>query len=144
MARALAWVARMVFRHRKLCIYAQVILSILCVLYTVKFLEFDMDRNNLVGANKEYQHNFLEFKQEFPQQDDLVVVVESENEERNRQFVERLGSKLEAARVLVPVRPGAKEQVETNLFTDVFYKGDLKMMGAKARLFVPEDDLAGL
>src|SRR5262245_11298639 len=46
--------------------------------------------------------------------------------EKNRQFVERLGAKLEA---------------ETNLFTHVFYKGDLKMMGRKALLFVPEPDL---
>ena len=46
--------------------------------------------------------------------------------EKNRQFAERIGAKLEA---------------ETNLFADVFYKGDLPMMGRKALLFVPEDDL---
>ena len=144
MAKGLAWLARMVFRHRRLLLYSQAVLFVLCILYTVKFLEFDMNRDNLVGSNKRYQHNFLAFKQEFPQQDDLVVVVESENEERNRQFVERLGAKLEAAKILLPVRPGSKETVETNLYADVFYKGDLKMMGAKALLFVPEDDLAGL
>ena len=54
------------------------------------------------------------------------MVVESESIARNRQFVERLGAKLE---------------LETNLFIDVFYKGDLKMMGPKALLFVPEPDL---
>ena len=59
----------------------------------------------------------------------MLVVVESENVEKNRQFVERLGARLEA---------------ETNLFKDVFYKGDLAMMGSKALLFAPEDDLAGL
>ena len=35
-------------------------------------------------------------------------------------------------------------EAETNLFTDVFYKGDLKMLGPKALLFVPEDNLADL
>ena len=95
----------------------------------MKYLQFDTNRDNLVGGNQRYHHNFLEFKKEFPQQDDLVVVVESENVEKNRQFVERLGAKLEA---------------ETNLFKDVFYKGDLAMMGSKALLFVPENDLAGL
>ncbi len=144
MAKGLALLARLVFRHRRLMLYSQAILFVVCILYTVKYLEFDMNRDNLVGSNKQYQHNFLAFKKEFPQQDDLVVVVESENEERNRQFVERLGTKLEAAKIRVPVRPDSKETVETNLFTDVFYKGDLKMMGAKALLFVPEDDLAGL
>ena len=58
-----------------------------------------------------------------------MVVVESDNHEKNRQFVERLGARLMA---------------ETNLFTDVFYKGDLKMLGSKALLFVPEADLKEL
>ena len=143
-AKALALTARLVLRHRRLLLYSQAVLFVLCILYTVKYLQFDMNRDNLVGSNKRYQHNFLAFKGEFPQQDDLVVVVESENEERNRQFVERLGAKLEAAKILLPVRPGARETVVTNLYADVFYKGDLKMMGAKALLFVPEDDLADL
>jgi hopanoid biosynthesis associated RND transporter like protein HpnN len=101
----------------------------LCIFYTVKYLEFDTSRNDLVGSNKKYHQNFLRFKKEFPTQDDLVVVVESENTEKNRQFVERLGVKLDA---------------ETNVFHDVFYKGDLKMLGPKALLFVPESDLTDL
>ncbi len=128
-ARFLAGVARVVFRHRRLFLYPQLVLFVLCLAYTVKYLEFDTSRNNLVGANKKYHQNFLRFKKEFPTQDDLVVVVESENAEKNRQFVERLGVKLEA---------------ETNVFHDVFYKGDLKMLGPKALLFVPDKDLAEL
>ncbi len=91
-------------------------------------LQFDTSRNDLVGANKHYHQNFLRFKKEFPTQDDLVVVVESENAEKNRQFVERLGAKLEA---------------EPNLFHDVFYKGDLKMLGRKALLFVAGQGFGG-
>src|SRR4029077_4801274 len=98
----------------------------LCVIYTFEFLQFDTSRDNLVGANKKYHQNFLKFKKEFPTQDDLVVVVESENPEKNRQFVERIGAKLEA---------------ETNLFRDVFYKGDFKMLGSKALLFLSEGQL---
>jgi hypothetical protein len=41
-------------------------------------------------------------------------------------------------------RLGAKLEVETNTFHDVFYKGDLKMLGPKALLFVPEADLTNL
>ena len=128
-ARFLAGVAGVVFRHRRLFLYPQLALFVLCLAYTVKYLEFDTSRNNLVGSNKKYHQNFLRFKKEFPTQDDLVVVVESENGEKNRQFVERLGAKLEA---------------ETNTFHDVFYKGDLKMLGPKALLFVPESDLTNL
>src|SRR6266496_3723136 len=128
-ARMLAKLARTVLRHGAWFVFPQVVLVGLCILVTVRYLEFDTSRNNLVGANKKYHRNFLAFKKEFPTQDDLVVVVESENSEKNRQFVERLGARLE---------------VETNLFKDVFYKGDLKMLGAKALLFVPEKDLGEL
>lgn len=127
--RLLARLARAVFRYPRWFFYPQALLFVACIFYTVANLVFDTSRNNLVGPNKKYHQNFLRFKAEFPVQDDLVVVVESEDPEKNRQFVERLGAKLEA---------------ETNLFRDVFYKGDLKLMGAKALLFVPENDLAGL
>jgi len=128
-ARGLAWLADAVFHHRRLFLYPQLILFVLCVVYTSSYLQFDTRRDNLVGANKKYHQNFLKFKKEFPTQDDLVVVVESEDPEKNRQFVERLGTRLE---------------METNLFHDVFYKGDLKMLGSKALLFVPENDLSDL
>jgi len=128
-ARWLTWLAGVIIRRRWLIVYPQLALFVLCVFYTFNYLDFDMSRNNLVGANKKYHQNFLRFKKEFPTQDDLVVVVESENVEKNRQFVERLGAKLEA---------------ETNLFHDVFYKGDLKMLGSKALLFVKETDLEEL
>jgi len=137
MARGLSLVAEAVLRHRHWLLYPQLILFTICVLYTVygvpwlgiKPLQFDTSRDNLVGANKKYHQNFLRFKKEFPTQDDLVVVVESQDAEKNRQFVERLGARLEA---------------ETNLFRDVFYKGDLKMLGSKALMFVSESDLSEL
>ena len=129
LGRWLSKIAAAILRRPHWFFWPQVVLFFLCVAVTVKFLQFDTDRNNLVGGNQRYHHNFLEFQKEFPQQDDLVVVVESENVEKNRQFVERLGARLES---------------ETNLFKDVFYKGDLAMMGSKALLFAPESDLAGL
>jgi hypothetical protein len=128
-ARFLLWLADAVYFHRRWFFYPQAALVLLCVLYTVRNLEFHTSRNDLVGGEKEYHRIYLEFKKEFPVQEDLVVVVESENLERNRQFVERLGRKLER---------------ETNLFASVFYKGDLKGMGRKALLFLPEKELAGL
>src|SRR6266704_1224453 len=128
-ARLLAWLASAVFRHQRLFLYPQLVLFVVCVAYTGFNLKFDMSRNDLVGSNNKYHQNFLQFKKEFPTQDDLVVVVESEDAEKNRQFVERLGARMEA---------------ETNLFRDVFYKGDLKMLGSKALLFVPEKDMGEL
>src|SRR5712664_3326357 len=129
MARVLGWLAAGVIRYRKLFLYPQLLLFVLSVAYTVKYLQFDTSRDNLVGANKRYHQNFLAFKKEFPTQDDLVVVVESEDAEKNRQLVERLAAKLEA---------------ETNLFTHIFFKGDLKMLGAKALLFISDESLPAI
>lgn len=129
MGRTLGWVADVVHRHRWLFLFPQLLLAGLSVNYTWKHLEFDQNRDDLVGADKPYHRDYLQFKKEFPAQDDLVVVVESESMEKNRQFVERLGARLET---------------ETNYFTDVFFRGDPKMMGPKALLFFPQDDLKSL
>ncbi|HYG24952.1 MAG TPA: MMPL family transporter [Verrucomicrobiae bacterium] len=129
MARVLAALARAICRRPSLFIYPQIILFGLSVFITIQYLQFDTSRDNLVSSNKKYHRNFLEFRREFPQQDDLVVVVESEDSEKNRQFVERLGARLEA---------------ETNVFTHVLYKGDMRMLGSKALLFASPSDVADL
>ena len=129
LARLLGKLAVAVCRHPRWFFYPQIALFLACVVYTVCFLQFNTNRDDLVDAKAINHQNYLAFKKEFPQQSDLVVVIESESIEKNRQFAERIGAKLEA---------------ETNLFTDVFYKGDLPMMGAKALLFVPDTDLANL
>lgn len=127
--RWLAWLADSVMAHPRWWVVPQLLLFGLAVIFTANRLEFKLDRSDLVSADDEEHRNYLELIKEFPLQKEMVVVVESENRERNRQFVERLGAKLEA---------------ETNLFTDVFYKGDLKLLGDKALLFLPEQDLREL
>src|SRR5215204_3449667 len=124
--------ANAIIRYPRWFFFPQIVLFGFCVWFTIWSpwkLKFDESRDNLVGGDKIYHQNFLKFKNEFTLPDEVVVVVESEDREKNRQFVERLAAKLEA---------------ETNLFMDVSYKGDLKMLGRKALLFVPESDLQEL
>src|SRR5215472_5401467 len=126
LARVLAWTARMVFRHKTFIVYMHAVLFLASVFITVKWLDFDTNRDNLVGENEKYQHSFLAYKRDFPQQDDIAVVVESEDLEKNRQFIERLG-----ARVLA----------EPEYFTNVIFNNNpLKMFGSKALLFFPQQD----
>ena len=141
--RLLLRLTELVFRHRAWFGWPHLVLSAVCIWYTVTHLEFHTSRKALVGGEKEYHKIFLEFRKEFPVEDDIVAVVESEQMEKNRQFVERLGAKLEAERTTVTAADG-KTQVETNLFAHVFYKGDLKLMGPKALQFVPEKDLRSM
>ncbi|NBR84211.1 MAG: RND transporter [Verrucomicrobia bacterium] len=127
--RLLTRMADAVYLHPRAFFYPQMVLFLVCLVFTVRHLEFNTSRNDLVGSDKKYHQNFLALLKEFPGQSDLVVVVESDRMDKNRQFVERLGAKLEA---------------ETNLFTDVFYKGDLRLMGRKALLMAKPDDLVEL
>lgn len=128
-ARALQALAHSVWSHRRMWMLPQILLTGLAIYYTISELGFSTNRNDLVGSEKKYHRNFLRLKEEFPGQDDIAAVVESEDPEKNRQFVERLGARLE---------------VETNLFREVFYKGDLKMLGPKALLFLDEPSLREL
>ncbi len=127
--RVLRWSSNVVYRYPRLVFYPQLLLFIVSIVYTVERLEFDTSRDNLVGADKQYHKNYLRYKKEFIAQDELVAVVESEDMEKNRQFVERLGARLAA---------------ETNLFTDVIFNNDVTMLGNKALLFFPEKDLKEL
>src|ERR1017187_4994934 len=106
MARLLGRLAAGGIRHPHWFFWPQVALFVFCVAYTVLFLKADMNRDNLVGPNQKYHENYLDFQKQFPQPDDLVVVVESDNVEKNRQFVERIAAKMLG---------------ETNFFQDVFY-----------------------
>ena len=139
-ARSLALTARIAIRHRWAVVFVSVALFVVSLLITLKFpgIAFDTDRDNLVGANKKYHQNYLAFRKEFPQPDNLAVVVESDDMEKNRQFVERLAAKIQDDSVEVEV-DGKK--VQTNIFNDVFFKGSLSMMGNKALLFIPTNDL---
>src|SRR4051812_29120959 len=136
-ANALRFVTRLLLRYPKWFIWPQIVLCALCIAYTagafksvgLPGLQMDMNRDNLVGEMEHYHKIYLQFRNEFPKQDDLVIVVESKNMERNRQFIERLAAKLEPY---------------TNTFEDVFYKGDLNMLGKKALLFIDETNLVEL
>src|SRR5947207_7727242 len=127
--RVLRWLSNVVYRYPRLVFYPQLLLFVVSIVYTVARLEFNTRRENLVGAEKQYHQNYLRYKKEFISQDELVAVVESEDMEKNRQFVERLGARLAA---------------ETNLFTDVIFNNDVTMLGNKALLFFPEKDLKEL
>ena len=117
MIRFLQRIAHLVLHHPRWFFWPQIALAVLCVVYTVARLQFSTSRNDLVSGKLHYHHIFLEFRKEFDAQDDIVAIVESEDQEKNRQFVERLGARVAA---------------ETNLFTDVFFRGDLPMLGPKA------------
>ncbi|HSY20081.1 MAG TPA: MMPL family transporter [Candidatus Acidoferrales bacterium] len=131
LARLLGRLTAAICRHPRAFFWPQVVLFIASIAVTALYLKFDMSQDNLVSSKQKYHRNYLNYKKEFSSrdEDDLAVVTESEDPEKNRQFIERLGAKLET---------------ETNLFRDVFYRADFKMMGSKALLLLSEDDLGDM
>src|SRR5271163_3606403 len=130
LAQLLGKLAAAVCRHPRWFFWPQVALFVVCVVYALPkpygHLDFDMNQDDLVGPNQKYHQNYLRLEKEFPQQDDLVVVVESDDIEKNRQFVERVA---------------AKAQAETNFFQDVFFAQNPMLMGSKALLYASETNL---
>lgn len=110
-------------------VFPQILLLAVCVVFTATHLRFSTNRGDLVSSDEKYQKTQSLLKQEFKFQNSLVAVVESEDQDKNRQFVERLAARL---------------RNESNVFHDVYFKGDLKMMGSKALLFLPEETLDDL
>ena len=87
--------ADLVVRYPGRFIYPQFLLFALCVFYTAGNLGFDTSRNNLVGSDKRYHQRFLAFLEEFPAEDDLVVVVESPvSEEKMRAMFADIDARL--------------------------------------------------
>ena len=85
-ARFLLWMAEAILHHRGWFSWPHLVLAVACVVY---FCEAGVSHatQRLVGAEG-YHHIFVEA--EFPTEDDIVVVVESERGEEPP-FVERLG-----------------------------------------------------
>jgi uncharacterized protein len=125
-ARLLRRLARAVCEHPKWFVYPQITLALAGVLHTAAWLELDMNRDHLVGATLRQQRVYLQYRKEFPREDELVVVVQSGQREHNRQFIERLATRVMA---------------ETNLFSSLFYKGDLATLGPKGLLLLPPREL---
>ncbi len=121
--------AAMICRRPAWFIYPQIILFFGAVVYAAFTLKLKTDTNDLVSPDVGYQRQWQALREEFHVQDDLVTLVESEDITKNRQFVERLAARLEA---------------EPEVFTDVFYKGDLRAMGPKALLTLPQAKLESL
>jgi hypothetical protein len=127
--RWLRWLADALHDHPIWFVYPQALLTLGCIGYVTGHLDFSARRSDLVSADVKYQRDFLTFKREFELQESMVAVVESGSTDKNRQFVERLVARLNG---------------EAGLFKDIYYKGDLKLMGSKSLLFLPEATLEEL
>ena len=106
-----------------------VVLAAVSGFLAVTRLGFDTNRNNLIGEQAEYNKVYLAFRKDFPQDDDVVVVVVSPDPARNRAAVDRIGALL-------------REQPA--VFTDVLDRVSLDFVRERLLLYMPIDDLRAL
>lgn len=110
-------------------IAACLILAALSVWVTVEKLTFKTGRGDLVAKDLPYVKRHAMFRSEFEDFDGMIVVVEGENPERKKNFIDVLAGKFKS-------HPEA--------FSDVFYKIDVSYFKDKALLFLDRTDLENL
>ena len=96
------------------------LLFAICVAYTVANLEFVMDRNSS-RRHAGLQPEFPGLPDRIPDEPDLVAVVESEDPEKTAS----------SSNGLPPDSNWSPPRRPHHLLTDVFFKGDLKLMGRR-------------
>ena len=64
-ARFLFRLSDALYNHRAWFFYPQILLTGLCIFYTIKKLEFLTSRDALVGGEKKYHQDYLRYKAEF-------------------------------------------------------------------------------
>ncbi|ACM22002.1 efflux pump, RND superfamily, putative [Geotalea daltonii FRC-32] len=103
--------------------------SLFSVVYTAKKMEFLTGRDDLMPKNTGYHQDYRNWRQEFGDMDDIVIVIESADQERAARFGTALYEKLAA---------------DEQHFQDVFYPFGLEFFKKNGLLFMPAADVKGL
>jgi hopanoid biosynthesis associated RND transporter like protein HpnN len=89
----------------------------------------DTDRNQLIGADVDYNKRYMALEKEFGDLGAMTIVVEAKTRDRCRQFAEEVGARL------------AKSP---DLYGTIFYRVPLESLQGKTLLFANLDDLKEL
>ena len=99
------------------------------VYYTIRHLEFNMDRNALISVKEPAVKRHEEISEAFGNLTNVVVVVEGFDLDRMKAFIRSLGTRLEA---------------EPDYFQNLFYHIDTSSLDGKKLLYLSTDELHDL
>ena len=119
----------LVAAYPRLILAAALLLSLLSVVYTAKKMEFLTGRDDLMPKNTGFHRDYRAMRQEFGDMEDIVVVIESADQERAARFGTQLYEKL------------ARDRQH---FRDVFYPFGLDFFKKNGLLFMPLADVQSL
>lgn len=85
--------------------------AVLCAGYAVQHLRFKTNRADLIDPSAAFHQRWLKYTENFGEQDDMVIVVESKSPEQIKQIQEEIGARLKEspelfANVLYRIEPG--------------------------------------
>jgi hopanoid biosynthesis associated RND transporter like protein HpnN len=108
-------------------------------IYAVRSLKFKTSRNDLIGRDSEYWRLYSEYAREFRDEEDYIVVVESDKPDRNRAAVDALVNAL-----LAPANnPHKADAKDAQQFTvpDVFARVNFEPMQQWFLYYLSTNDL---
>jgi len=92
----LSFVARMVCRFPVVIIVVSVLITLISLWATFRFLKFKTSTSDLIQSDTYYQSLFLKYQNEFRKEEAFVIVVESNSDEQSRAVVDFLGTEIPA------------------------------------------------
>ncbi|HEU5394082.1 MAG TPA: MMPL family transporter, partial [Candidatus Methylomirabilis sp.] len=129
MERLLCAVARAVTRVPGLILVVALLSATGALWYTARHLRFEMARSALVGSGERYDRLYQEYREEFPDYERLVVVVEAGQVAEAKAYAAALADRLRADPAHV---------------RDVFYRIDPEEFEDRALLYLGLDELRTL
>ncbi len=117
------------YHHPFRVLTVSLLIAILCVWATARYLEFNTSRQDLLSPDLEFQQLFKDYREAFQDFDGMIVVVEGDRPESMKRFAETLVERLHQQR---------------DVFSEIYYKVDTEYFRSKSLLFLNEKELADL
>jgi hopanoid biosynthesis associated RND transporter like protein HpnN len=127
--RFLKILVQLAYHAPRRLILVAVFSCLLCIVYAASSLEFATDRAALVDQNEKFRALAQQFQKEFPNNEDLIVVIDGGTISQRERFSDELALRL---------------QEKQDLYIDVFQKVELPFLRHQALLYLETDDLQKL
>ncbi|BCS53648.1 MMPL family transporter [Geobacter sp. SVR] len=124
-SRLFAFVAR----RPRLILALALLLSVLSVVYTKHSMKFLTGRDDLMPKTAPFQVDYRAYRQEFGDQEEIVVVIESDDAEKTARCGDAIFERLNR---------------EKGVFREVFYPGGLPFFRKNGLLFMPVEEIRAL
>lgn len=129
MSRSSNHLFNFVAAYPRLTLLLALFFSVISAIYTFKNMEFLTGRDDLMPRNAPFQVDYRAYRGEFGDQEEIVVVIESDDAERSTRAADALYSRL---------------NLEKGVYREVFYPGGLPFFRKNGLLFMPLDEIKQL